>query len=76
MYNLYNKKETDNLGGKSEEGVDFYIPIGALLVELQDCPNNLAGSDDIHVIGPDSYSNHNRTMTLFRFRGRYDKWNS
>jgi hypothetical protein len=45
MYNLYNKNRTDDLGGKSEEGVDFYIPIGTILVELQDCPNNLKGID-------------------------------
>jgi hypothetical protein len=56
MYNLYNKNKTDDLVGKSEEGIDFYIPIGAILVELQDCPNNLAGieSNNIHVIGSDS----------------------
>jgi len=72
MYNLYNKNKTDNLGGKSEEGVDFYIPIGALLVELQDCLNDLTGreSDNSHVIGPDSCytSITTGTMTLFRFR--------
>jgi hypothetical protein len=56
MYNLYIKNRTDDLGGKSEEVMDFYIPIGVILVELQDCPNNLAGigSNNIHVIGPDS----------------------
>jgi hypothetical protein len=57
MYNLYNKNKTDDLGErKPEEGIDFYIPIGSLLVELQDCPNNLAGieSNNIHVIGSDS----------------------
>lgn len=56
MYNLYNKNKTDDLGGrKPEEGMDFYIPIGALLVELQDCPNNLTGieSNNSHIIGPD-----------------------
>ena len=43
MNNLHNKNRTDSdLGGKSEEADDFYIPIGAILVEL-DCPNNLAG---------------------------------
>jgi hypothetical protein len=44
MHNQYTKNRTDDLGEQmSEEGVDFYIPIGALLVELQDCPNNLTG---------------------------------
>jgi hypothetical protein len=56
MYNQYNKNKTDDLGGqKSEEVGDFYIPIGAILVEL-DCPNNLARieSNNSHIIGPDS----------------------
>jgi hypothetical protein len=57
MYNQYYKNKTDDLvRQKFEQGVDFYIPIGAILVELQDCPNNLAGieSNNIHVIGSDS----------------------
>jgi hypothetical protein len=56
MNNLYNKNRTDDLGGKSEEAVDFYTPIGVILVELRDCPNNLAGieSNNIHVTGFDS----------------------
>jgi hypothetical protein len=51
MYNRYNKNKTDDLGGqqKSEEGTDFYIPIGAILVDL-DCPKNIVG---IEPIGPD-----------------------
>jgi hypothetical protein len=72
MYNLYNKNRTDDLGGKSEEGVDFYIPIGAILVELQDCSNKLTGieSNNSHIIGPDSCNTSITigTMTLFRFR--------
>jgi hypothetical protein len=74
MYNLYNKNKTDDLKvqQRSEEGVDFYVPIGAILVELQDCPNNLAGigSNNIHVIGFDSCIQQSQkgTMTLFRFR--------
>ncbi|MGA9155012.1 MAG: hypothetical protein WBZ36_30885 [Candidatus Nitrosopolaris sp.] len=54
MYNLYNKNKTDDLGEKSEEGVDFYIPIGAILVELQDCPNNMSGieSNNVHLLAP------------------------
>jgi len=53
MYNLYNKNKTDDIVGKSGEGIDFYIPIGAILVELQDCPNNLARieSNKSHIIG-------------------------
>jgi len=57
MYNLYNNKNrTDDLGGqKLEDGIDFYIPVGAILVELQNCPNNLARieSDNIYVTGSD-----------------------
>ena len=56
MYNRYNKNKTDDIGGrKSEEGGNFNIPIGAILVEL-DCPNNLARieSNNSHIIGPDS----------------------
>jgi hypothetical protein len=55
MYNQYTKNRTDDLGEQmSEEGVDFYIPIGALLVELQDCPNNLTGieSNNVHLLAP------------------------
>jgi hypothetical protein len=37
MLNQYNKNR------KSDEGVDFYLPIGAILVELQDCTNKLTG---------------------------------
>ena len=40
MYNLYNKNKTDDLGG--QEGTNFYIPICAVLVGHQDCPNKLA----------------------------------
>ena len=55
MYSQYYKNRTDDLGGKSEEGMDFYIPIGAILVELQDCPNKVAGirSNNIHFIRSD-----------------------
>jgi hypothetical protein len=53
MYNLYNKNKTNDLVGR--EGTNFYIPIDAVLVELQDCPNKLAGigSNNIHVIRSD-----------------------
>jgi len=56
MYNLYNKNRTDDLGGKSDEGVDSYLPIGAILVELQDCSNKLTGieSNSCRIIGSDS----------------------
>ena len=52
MYNLYNKNKTNDLVGQQQsEVMDFYIPIGAVLLQLQDCPNNLAGieSNNIHV---------------------------
>jgi hypothetical protein len=49
MYNLYNKNKIDGLGGK---GVDFYLPIGAILVELQDCSNKLTGIGSNTTIGP------------------------
>jgi hypothetical protein len=52
MYNLYNKNRTDGLGEKSKEGVEFYLPIGAILVELQDCPDNRAGIESNTTIGP------------------------
>jgi hypothetical protein len=52
MYNLYNKNRTDGLGGKSDEGVDFYLPIGAILVELQDCSNKLTGIESNTTIDP------------------------
>jgi hypothetical protein len=53
MYNGYNKNKTNDLVGR--EGTNFYIPIDAVLVELQDCPNKLAGigSNNIRVIGSD-----------------------
>jgi hypothetical protein len=53
MYNLYDKNKTNDLVGR--EGTNFYIPIDAVLVELQDCPNKLAGigSNNIRVIGSD-----------------------
>jgi hypothetical protein len=52
MYNLYNENKTDDLGGKSNEGVDFYLPIGAILVELQDCSNKLSGIESNTTIDP------------------------
>ena len=54
MYNRYNKNKTDDFGGqqKSEEGMDFYIPIGAILVDL-DCPKNIVG---IEPIGSDVFA--------------------
>jgi hypothetical protein len=61
MYNLYNKNETDGLRGKSNEGVDFYLPIGAILVELQDCSNNITGIESdatIPTIATPVYSCH------------------
>jgi hypothetical protein len=60
MYNLYNKNKTDDLVGR--EGTNFYIPIDAVLVELQDCPNKLAGigSNNIRVIGSDRYQRQNQ----------------
>ena len=57
MYNQYYKNRTNNLVGQQQsEAVDFYIPIGAILVELQDRPNNLERieSNNIHIIGSDS----------------------
>ena len=52
MYNLYNKNRTDDLGSqKSKEGVDFYLPIGAILVELQDC-SNITGLESDTTIDP------------------------
>jgi hypothetical protein len=72
MYELKRLFSRYDLGGKSEEAVDLYIPIGAVLLQLQDCPKNLAGieSNNMHVIGFDSYiqQSQHRTMTLFRFR--------
>jgi hypothetical protein len=50
MYN--NKNETDGLGGKCNYGIDFYLPIGAILVELQDCPNKLTGIKSNTTIDP------------------------
>jgi hypothetical protein len=72
MYNLYNKNRTDDLVGQQQsEVMDFYIPIGAILIEL-DCPNNVTEieSNNGHIIGPDSRTAITTgTMTLFRFRG-------
>jgi hypothetical protein len=53
MYNLYNKNRTDDLGRqKFEQGVDFYLPIGAILVELQDCSNKLTGIESNTITDP------------------------
>jgi hypothetical protein len=52
MYNPYSKNKTDGLGGKSDEDVDFYVPIGAILVELQDCSNKLKGIESNTTIDP------------------------
>jgi hypothetical protein len=45
MLNQYNKNR------KSDEGVDFYLPIGAILVELQDC-SNIIGIESDTTIDP------------------------
>lgn len=39
MYNKYKKNRTDDIAGqqKFEYGADFYIPIGAILVNLDCC---------------------------------------
>ncbi len=40
MYNQYNKNNDDLLTwSKFRQEMNYYIPIGAILVELQDCPN-------------------------------------
>ena len=52
-YNQYYKNKTNDLVGQQQsEVMDFYIPIGAILVELQDCPNNLTGigSNNVHLL--------------------------
>lgn len=54
-YNLYNKNKIDDLEGqKSDEGIDFYIPIGAILIELPDYPNNMSRieSKNVHLLSP------------------------
>jgi hypothetical protein len=52
MYNLYIKNRTDDLGRqKSKEDVDFYLPIGAILIELQDC-SNITGIESNTTIEP------------------------
>ena len=35
MYNQYNKNETDVRRPKFEQGLQFYVPIGAIFVELK-----------------------------------------
>lgn len=53
MYNQYIKNKTDDLGRQRfEQRVDFYLPIGAILIELQDCPNNLTGIESNTTIDP------------------------
>jgi hypothetical protein len=41
MYNQYNKNKTDGLliWPKFEQGLQFYIPIGAIFVELEGSPD-------------------------------------
>jgi hypothetical protein len=41
MYNQYNKNKMDGLliRPKLEQGLQFFVPIGTIFVELEDCPD-------------------------------------